>query len=408
MKKIVLILALLFIAGCSVPEHMHVKRGLDPENIDKDVRFRATYYFRTFDYCHSLRTEQQLIVPETDTLYRYRMTGQAHSLTTKVKFESGTLRQEQIDPFGTDVIFDPAIGGHRARSAEEAQMLSEQAALLDRFRALRREHADVAKAVAAGDSSLTSLRDQLAAAASEALKAYAGSSLQPVGSAPRLAVVGDSITEDADGARILSFSLLDEQQGRHGPIRVTLPADWPGNAATVAEGPDGVEVGQLEPRGTGAAFAVAAIRDTPFRASLLIEPNPAKPTEPLIRVTDVATAEGVMRSLTETRTIYCPEGTIALRRGFQVMGPEGWRTFDQDERLLMAMTTSAAPLIGTLTEYSGRVLHSRFDPAQALLPLVRESLRIVETQRALDRVEPAKADVAAIGAAALAAFEGQP
>jgi hypothetical protein len=87
-----------------------------------------------------------------------------------------------------------------------------------------------------------------------------------------------------------------------------------------------------------------------------------------------------------------PPDTIEVRRGFQVMGPEGWRTFDQDERLLMAMSTSAQPMIGTLKRVFWPHPALAFDPANALLPLVRENLLIVEAQRALDRTEPAKQD----------------
>lgn len=76
----------------------------------------------------------------------------------------------------------------------------------------------------------------------------------------------------------------------------------------------------------------------------------------------------------------CPPGTVG-RRGFQILGPEGWRTFDQDERLIMAMSSSAKPLIGVLQEVSSRTLAPRLNPADRLLPLVTERLRISEAER---------------------------
>lgn len=120
------VLALAQLAGCGVPAAYQLRSGLDPQHQDTDVRFRTTYYFRTFDYCYNeaLRSNNKSIIdviPGTDTLYRYRMTGQAHSLTTNVKFEAGTLRADEIDPFGTDIVYDPVIKGFLRRSPAEAK-----------------------------------------------------------------------------------------------------------------------------------------------------------------------------------------------------------------------------------------------------------------------------------------------
>lgn len=80
----------------------------------------------------------------------------------------------------------------------------------------------------------------------------------------------------------------------------------------------------------------------------------------------------------------CEDGTVA-RRGFQVLGPEGWRTFDQNERLIMAMSTSAKPLISTLNEISGRILNTATNPSDTLLPLMQERLRATEAKHRGDR-----------------------
>lgn len=79
----------------------------------------------------------------------------------------------------------------------------------------------------------------------------------------------------------------------------------------------------------------------------------------------------------------CGPGS-AGRRGFQVMGPEGVRTFDQDERLMMAMSSSASPLIGVLKEVSSRVLDRRVTQSEPLLPYAQERVSILGAQRALD------------------------
>ena len=118
-RRTIIVIGALLLTACGVPEHMLVEKGEYPQNVDQDVRFRTTYYFRVFDYCWS-KNGEQAIIPETDTLYRYRMTGKAHSLWTQVKFESGILRAADIDPFGADVVFDGNINGFRVRSPAEA------------------------------------------------------------------------------------------------------------------------------------------------------------------------------------------------------------------------------------------------------------------------------------------------
>jgi hypothetical protein len=80
----------------------------------------------------------------------------------------------------------------------------------------------------------------------------------------------------------------------------------------------------------------------------------------------------------------CPSGEV-LRRGFQVLGPEGFRTFDQDDRLIMAMSSKASPLTAQIKELSGRVLAEQTPPGDALLALVRARLKISRTLRELDR-----------------------
>jgi hypothetical protein len=83
-------------------------------------------------------------------------------------------------------------------------------------------------------------------------------------------------------------------------------------------------------------------------------------------------------------SIQCP-ADAPVQRGFQVLGPEGWRTFNQDERLLVAMSSSAAPIVSTLNDLSGRVLNARDNPEAELLPIAIEQKRLSEAGRTLDR-----------------------
>ena len=85
---------------------------------------------------------------------------------------------------------------------------------------------------------------------------------------------------------------------------------------------------------------------------------------------------------TGNRAGYCENGHS--RRGFQVLGPEGWRTFDQDERLIMAMSSSNRPLIGALRELSSRFLREQPVGQELLLPIAEERLRVSEARRAVD------------------------
>ena len=85
--------------------------------------------------------------------------------------------------------------------------------------------------------------------------------------------------------------------------------------------------------------------------------------------------------------LVCP-GSLTRRRGFQILGPEGWRTFNQDDRLLMAMSSDPSPIIGVLEDLSSRVLNARGQSKALLLPLAQERLRIVEAQHTLEQVPP--------------------
>ena len=89
---------------------------------------------------------------------------------------------------------------------------------------------------------------------------------------------------------------------------------------------------------------------------------------------------------------------VRRRRGFQILGPEGWRTFNQDDRLLMAMSSDASPIIGVLEDLSSRVLNARSRNEALLLPLAQERLRTVEAQRKLKQMPPDASSAEAIRA----------
>lgn len=141
----------LGLAGCaSGPDSsMHVRDGVDPKYQDDNVRFRNTYYFRVFDPCVNYQsasgnTNGDLTLPEFQGLYRFKMTGKARNLDSKIGFESGTLKSWELDPLGSRVIYDKNINAFRYQSAAETsnkarreQAWQDYKKLLEEYKALK-------------------------------------------------------------------------------------------------------------------------------------------------------------------------------------------------------------------------------------------------------------------------------
>lgn len=243
-----LLLSLILLSACGVPPQMQIRRGVDPQYQDDDVRFRATYYFRVFRRCESTEGDNQRLEPMVDSLYRFRMTGKAPSLTTKVQFESGTLLAEELDPYGVPV--------RPARDVQEG----------------KGNNARGKDSKASQDK--VGPKDKTATPATAAAK------------------------QDGDGQ--------------------------PGSAENVNDSGD----------------------------------------------------KG------------CPKGYQA-RKGFQIWGPEGWREFNQNERLIMAMSTTAEPLIGSLQRVARMQRMASGDGAAIYLLVGEQTGR---TEEAVEAVEACKAD----------------
>jgi hypothetical protein len=122
--KLILSVAALLVSlsGCYVPKAYQIENTVDPKYEDEDVRFRTTYYLRVFDLCRvdeqgkygkydtgvgkfTHRTAGQYRIVK-DSLYRFKMTGQSQGYNNDVRFESGTLRDYEIDPFGRTIDFE--------------------------------------------------------------------------------------------------------------------------------------------------------------------------------------------------------------------------------------------------------------------------------------------------------------
>ena len=110
--------------GCSdVPKAYQVENNSSPSLRDEDVRFRTTYFLRVFDTCRldedgsragdyeprmgafTSRVRGSFRIVK-DSVYRIRMTGQASALFNNIRFESGLLKANQIDPFTRGITFE--------------------------------------------------------------------------------------------------------------------------------------------------------------------------------------------------------------------------------------------------------------------------------------------------------------
>lgn len=304
LHKINLISKLLFfyfmfamLGACSVSEHMQVRDGITPENVDKQVRFRTTYYFRVFDSCLNRDDPDQVKIPLADTLYRFRMTGKANAATQKIRFESGTLKAQEIDPFGATIEWDEDNNRAYFVSTEMANN--------------RTQYLETKNAI----DDLIELREQL--------------------------VESKSNEKFSSEINTLIKNLINKKLVTNLPPSNTVTTTTTSNTVTTIPSTDS----DTEATSTTTSTSTSILNDDD----------------------------------------KCPTGFIH-NKGFQIMGPEGFRTFDQDERLILAMSASGKPLLGAMKELAGRYLKGQPAPneAERLLPLTREELRISQANRDLD------------------------
>ena len=206
----------------------------------------------------------------TDSLYRFRLTGKAHSLFNRVRFESGTLSKWEIDPFGAAVEYDPDIGRFRFVSQKETNQLASNN--------VRKQQLD----------------DLL-----DYYEKYKKLKAEVMGT---------------DDSKKIKDKLVERMENLINEITIPICAD--GSCETAS--------------------------------------NPYE--------------------------LECTQ----VRRGFQILGPEGWRTFNPDERLIMAMSSSGEPLISVMKEVATRMLEKEVSPSERLLPLVEERLTVSQIERSID------------------------
>lgn len=363
-KAVCLLLAsLISTSACTVPANMHITNGLDPRHVDDDVRFRTTYYFRTFDYCWDANvkvsqladekgdpTFYRKIIPQTDTLYRYRMTGKASALFSRIRFESGVLKANAIDPFGTQVSFSSEADGFVVRSHDEVKNLADAAARTESIRADRIDRVwsliTIYKKI---DPAETQLRaDTLA---------KIGTAMEKLATEDGGAAVGAQLSDLLQASKELKAGVADLS-------------------------------GRMARAETSAEKIQADLKSIADKAEVSIKQ--------------------IQERANINRLGDCPVGEN-IRKGFQIMGPEGIKTFDQNDRLILAMSSSAQPLIETLQEYSGRIAASRVDVSAQLLAIANENLRAEAARRLIADARATNADPATFLETAITAFAaGEP
>ncbi|MBF0164716.1 MAG: hypothetical protein HQM01_09505 [Magnetococcales bacterium] len=77
--------------------------------------------------------------------------------------------------------------------------------------------------------------------------------------------------------------------------------------------------------------------------------------------------------------VLCPDGKQPSR-GFQVFGPEGWRTFNQNDRLILAMYSDGQPLINTLKTVSQAILDGKNSSDIPKNSVLKEKLRLSDAK----------------------------
>ncbi|MBF0438636.1 MAG: hypothetical protein HQL93_05880, partial [Magnetococcales bacterium] len=226
------------LAGCAVPSHMQVRTDIDPANEDDQVRFRTTYYYRVVDMCGDSPINVK-------ALYRFKMSGKAGALGNTVHFESGTLKDYEIDPFGASVSYngDTKRFEYKNNNTDQDCKVREKNGkdLLNEFKSLCTPNDDAKK------------------------KAY--------NEKPLLVALSE--------------------------CKTTLASD----------------------------------KET---------------LQKFTQALDALTA--CTNSTEEPTSMNC--GDNKVQEGFQVFGPEGWRTFNQHDRLMLAMYSNGQPLIQSLQQVS--------------------------------------------------------
>lgn len=383
----------------------------------------------------------------TDSLYRFRMTGKANALTNRIHFESGTLRASEIDPFGANIEFDQENNRFFHVSARETKRRAIESMELKRVRDAKRdiepelrelikERGKLEDATGIAGGARKDSLDKLIQKKTATLEALVDREHVLLLAQSPLEVVPKPSVPDA----VFAVTRLDQSAQAMAKL-----LDESSEARKELNQP--LALGELPESGSATAFGrevrialenlLRAAEDKTEQMKQAQQELEEKRDTEKKRVTDanekleedegfkqarnaaakgralLAKARGLTAELARISVsnaalsarapaaspgrasgsdapeqIICGDGNPA-RRGFQIMGPEGWRTFDQDERLVMAMSSSAKPLIGVIKELASRINAQQLSESERRLPFAIEHLRTLETEK---KIKDARAE----------------
>ncbi|BDU40456.1 hypothetical protein [Vibrio nigripulchritudo] len=340
-------LSTFILTGC-MSSNVKWRHGNLPNHKEDWVRFKTNYFFRVINTCEppkpkmlsnrdGLNSNKYML---SDTLYRFTLTGKA-SEWSNVKFEAGTLLASQIDPFSSTVTFnkntnkfDLVSSGNQASinaSSEQQSKLSDITLAIEKIE--EKLAAEEKKAEKDRDieliSSYRNQRNQLESAKEEIFKFLYG----------HTKVIPPISLSEADKNSIrkqASFQALTSAQQEN-----FLP-----------------DSGVISANSVFAEF-----------------------------ITD-ETKQQHAREVAQTTYSRsdCPPG-FSRNHGFLILGPEGWKHFDPEERLLLAMYTSEKPLISTMSELSQKMTQAHNQTRLNEKPYQDEIQRILRSQISFLRAE---------------------
>lgn len=470
---------------------MGVRSGTEPRHQDDDVRFRVSYFYRVFDYCANPAFDKH--DPnriQSDALYRFRMTGKANALFTKVIFESGTLKSYEIDPLGASIAFDKKNGRFHYQSREATERAANCGNVEDEMERLTRRVKSLSALKAKGDASYNNLikafntRLETLASSRACLPDKIVKSQTPLPTNNSMALrsagrelrgvkeVKVDIKPSVDPKVTLTVNLTtvhtslnaagkglaDLESGsdsRKAFLSATkalqnIKVDEDQSTLVTTDGEASAKK-KIEDAQTKIRELIGSVNTNLKGAGLALEEMVKQPTSGLFYLSyagtrlieagdkfdGLASFLGNGKNFVETPVKgYAPEGTFKsiqdaasalrntgrhlqsaavgssvaanscapgenLERGFQVIGPQGSTTFDQDDRLIMAMSTSASPLLEQLKDISNRVLAEQQSPGDSLLQLVKARLKITQAKAALSKDKTKSGEIEDMGKKAL-------
>lgn len=444
------VLPLLLLSGCSslgdVSSNMRVDTGLEPWNIDSNVRFRATYYFRVLTGCRIDTMDAQdraqdgspfakrvkgEFVPLNDSLYRFRMTGQAAALFNRVHFESGVLRKEQIDPFGSSVRYNEQTHAFTPISADDVRADNARHAAMQDIEQFRKLYTDLVNDSSLKDAHKTQLYAKLVTMIEERLNQIKASRppQTATGTAPSPGMARTNSTDtdliklekqlsaiesklrEATTHFVNTQSILDEAKKKVADIIVNLTS---AKAALTSPDPS---TGKSKQDIETLTIELTAAEQALITAETNRNAAKERITELTEKSTDVKAAivnahqklteakDDTVRSLgkltqkveallTElgvaTSTSSANQHTAACggkpsENKYYLLGPEGAKELDLNDRLLLALSVDSKPLISALQQLSDRKFQTSGGNLKAMEDLLEERGRILDSRSILQK-----------------------